>query len=233
MQRRIFKNITVSEQPYIFVEEPVTETVDEAEANLKARQRQFEEHIIQTQMDLRDQENEILSNAKTQGYCIVKDAESRGEIIKQEKANEGLMEGLNLAAEEYAKEYIHLEEYKQQLNRRCDERIKQIEEQMLDMAFILAEKIIDIEISRNDEAIKKVFKETLDKLKDDKELVMELSQANVDKINSMDLKHNFKTKVNDSLRIDEVLLHSEHGTIDASVKRQFENLKNELIDKLK
>ncbi len=232
MLRRIYKNISVSQTPYVFETEDV-QTNDEAEESLKRKQRRFDEFVMQSELKLKKQEEEIIGAAKANAAAILKDAENQGEILKQEQSREGFVTGLNIAAEEYCKEYTGLEKYKQQLEVRCDGRIEEIENQIVDIAFVLAKKIIDVEIDRNDEAIQAVIKGALDKVKDDKELALELSQANAERVDGMAVKNNFKIKANESFGADEFMLHSEHGTIDMSIKKQFENLKNDLLDKLK
>ena len=232
MLQKIYKNISVSQTPYVFETEDV-QTNDEAEESLKRKQRRFDEFVMQSELKLKKQEEEIIGAAKANAAAILKDAENKGEILKQEQSREGFVTGLNIAAEEYCKEYTGLEKYKQQLEVRCDGRIEEIENQIVDIAFVLAKKIIDVEIDRNDEAIQAVIKGALDKVKDDKELALELSQANAERVDEMAVKNNFKIKANESFGADEFMLHSEHGTIDMSIKKQFENLKNDLLDKLK
>ncbi|MCH5184805.1 MAG: hypothetical protein J1F64_01640 [Oscillospiraceae bacterium] len=233
MLQKIYKNITVSDEPYVFNSEPAVNAEAETEDSLEARQRRLEEQIMQSELNIKQQEESILGAAKAQASRIVGEAEQQGEMIKNKMSQEGLLNGLRLAAEEYCEEYLKLEKYKQQLKIGCDERIKSIEDQIIEIAFVLAEKITDIEISRNDEAFFAAVKNALERVKDDKELAVELSQANAQRIDRMEIRETFKTRVNENFGIDDMLLHSEHGTIDMSIRSRFENLKKELLDKLK
>jgi flagellar assembly protein FliH len=230
--RKVYKNVNVSADPYVFEPETV-QTTEEAEEGLKARQRRLEEHIMQSELKIKKQEEEIIGSAKTQAFYIVDEAEKQGEMIKQRSTQEGILDGLKLAAAEYCEQYISLERDKEELKKRCDKRIADIENQIIDTAFMLAQKIIGVELERNDEVLQNVIKQAIEKVKDDKELAVELSQANADRINKDEIQNNFKIKANENFGIDDILIHSEHGTIDVSIQKQFENLKNDLMDKLK
>lgn len=232
MLQRVYKNISVSQTPYIF-ETEAPQTTEDAEESLKKKKRSLDEFIMQSELRLKQQEENIIRSARAQAAQITKEAENQGEILKQQQSRDGFSAGLNIAAEQYCRQYAELEKYKQQLDEKCDRRIEMVENQIVDVALVLAKKIIDVEIDRNDEAIQSVIKGALDKVKDDKELALELSQANAERIDEMAVKHNFKVKANESFGIDDLMLHSEHGTIDMSIRNQFENLKNDLLDQLK
>lgn len=232
MLQKIYKNVVISDKPYVF-EPEIMQTEEEAEESLKARQKRFEEQMIQAELNMKQKEDEIIGSAKTQAFYIVDDAQKQGEMIKNQKSQEGILDGLNLAAGEYCEQYIKLEQYKEELRRKCDTRILNIENQIVDLAFTIAEKIIAVEIERNDDALIAVIKNGLEKVKDDKELALELSEANAAKLDRDEIKDTFKIKANENFGIEDMLLHSEHGTIDMSIQHQFENLKAELLDKLK
>lgn len=232
MIQKIYKNVIVSDKPYVF-EPELVQTEAEAEESLRARQKRLDEQIIQAELNIKQKEEEIIGSAKTQAFQIVEEAQKQGEMIKEQKTVEGISKGVHLAAEEYCEKYIQLEKYKEELNRRCGERIRFIESQIVDIAFDIAEKIIAVEIERNSDALEAVVKNGLEKVKDDKELALELSEANAAKLNNDEVKNGFIVKVNENFGIDDILLHSEHGTIDMSIRSQFENLKAELADRLK
>lgn len=230
--QRIFKNVAVSETPYVFGE-PVNGGISESdEAELDSRRRQLEEHIMQSELQIKRQEEEIISEAKTQAAFIIEDAKMQGEQERKKLTENAVIDGLELAARHYCSEYMKLLQYKEELGKRCDHRIQQIEEQVLDIAILLAKKILDIEIVRNDEAIEAAFKNAIERVKDDEKLILELSPENCERVDNITIKGKFKVKANEKFGIDEILLHSEHGTIDATISRQFENLKNELLEKM-
>lgn len=232
MLQKIFKNVVVSDKPYVF-EPELVQTDDEAEESLRERRKKLEEEIIQAELHIKQQEEEIIGSAKTQAFNIVEDAQRQGEIIKEQNKREGICSGLRIAAEEYCWKYTQLEQYKEKLDRRCDERIKYIESQIVDIAFDIAEKILSVEIERNDEALAAVIKNGLEKVKDDKELALELSEANAERLDKEEIKTSFLVKTNETFGINDLMLHSEHGTIDMSIRSQFENLKAEMMERLK
>jgi len=230
--QKIFKNVKVSSTPYVFGEPGSKKISKSDEELLESRQRQLEEHIMQAELNIKKQEEEIVGEAKTQAFYIVDEAKKQGEMEKQRLEQQGILDGLELAARHYCSEYMQMLQYKQDLKQRCEERIHNIEEQVLDTALVLTRKILDIEIARNDEAVLAAFKEALETVKDDEELIMEMSPENCERVESAAIKYKFKTKANEKFGIDEMLLHSDHGTIDATVSHQFENLKNALLEKL-
>ena len=195
----------------------------------EANKNMLNNHITQKVLELKTKEaNRILIKAKNESKKIIKNAQIASENIMRSREQEGYAKGIEKANAEYLKAVKELENWKKNLEAEHEKKIRVIEEQILDLSLILARKIIDIEIDKNDAAVLSALQSVMSKVQAEHNITVEMSADNVRKIDSLVPHHKYKLKENNEFSNSDIILNSESGIIDASFDVQFENLKKSL-----
>lgn len=188
-------------------------------------------NIKQKVLELKMQKADVILNeAKETAKDIIKKAQIEAERIMTLKEQEGFKNGMEMANMKYLKAVEDMEYLKKNLKAEYEKKINSIEEQILDLSIALAKRIVDIEIDQNEQAVLLALKDVMEKVDIDDEMIIEMSQDNIYKINKLQPKHNYKLKVNNRLGKTGILLNSKNGIIDVSLDKQFENLKSSLYE---
>lgn len=171
---------------------------------------------------------------------ILLDAKSDAEVIKKTAYNAGYNEGYRQGLVE-AKEQLEIATHKQRL--KVDEIIRdmrsyklQLEESVrhntLQLAVDIAEKILQMELDRNDAAFVQVVRKAVERMDVEDDIQVRLNHAQYHKYFSDggqalldDLEHTSVAVTSDQAVEDGgCVVESEHGFINAGIESQFERV---------
>ncbi len=197
------------------------------------RERALEQRIKDAEAEIEQQKRNFLAQMRLETARIVENAKSEcsAELFRQ--ASKGFDEGMKVARNRCEELDGELEKLKGEIESEFAKQIEDIKSNITELAFMLARKIINIELEKDDTAILSALNDVLIRFKDEKNLVIEISEELADKIDVSKLKPIYEVSVNRELTNEEILLNSDYGTIDASIDAQFENLKKSLLEECK
>jgi flagellar assembly protein FliH len=164
---------------------------------------------------------------------IIEQARGDCKNILKIKTEEGFAEGMKVAEARYAEFDDYFENLKNKITDECKNDNKVIEENILDIAFILARRIIDIQLERSDTAILSALKDVVGKFKEENGISIDVSENVAKRLKKDEYKQLYKVNVNKELSDEEILLNSNFGIVEASIDTQLDNLKKALLEECK
>ncbi len=146
--------------------------LEEASSKEKYANQQLEEAQIKGK--------EIIKEAQAKAKKLIEDAKQYCQQLQATSEREGFEQGKNLGIEAGKQEAgAMMQQAMALINRILEERRKvyeQIEPQVADLALKIAEKIINTEVTLNNEIVLNLIKSNLDKIKDREEIIVRVSQ---------------------------------------------------------
>lgn len=235
---KVLKNarVTIEENPCYLGGESTHEDISvphKVITDFHTRERALDERIKNAEAELEKTRTELATEMKQKTIGVVNTAKAACDRLTDESVRKGFDEGMKVARKRCENLDSEIETLKSQVIDKCDKHLEVIENNILELAFVLARKIIDIELEKNDEAILSALDNVLTRFKDEKNLSIEVSEDVAEKLDAEKLKAIYSVNVNKELSNEEILLNSNYGTIDASIDSQFENLRNSLLEECK
>lgn len=197
------------------------------------KSKKLEEKLKNADAEIEAARKSMLETLRFECDDIVENARNECRQMLTQKVKEGFDEGMKIAAKRYEKIEAELEKTKNDVTAQCQKRNDIIEENVLELALMLSRKIIDIQLKKDDESILTALKDTMVRFKEEKNLVVEVSEDVAARLDSEKFAAVYKINANKALSDEEILLNSSYGTVDASIDVQFDNLKNSLLEKCK
>ncbi len=146
--------------------------LEEAASKEKYANQQLEEAQIKAK--------ETLKEAQAKAKKLIEDAKVYCQQLQATSEREGFEQGKNLGVEAGKQEAgAMMQQAMALINRILEERRKvyeQLEPQVADLALKIAEKIINTEVTLNNEIVLNLIKSNLDKIKDREEIIVRVSQ---------------------------------------------------------
>ncbi|MEQ8189110.1 MAG: FliH/SctL family protein [Candidatus Eremiobacterota bacterium] len=146
--------------------------LEEASSKEKYANQQLEEAQIKGK--------EIVKEAQAKAKKLIEDAKQYCQQLQATSEREGFEQGKNLGVEAGKQEAgAMMQQAMTLINRILEERRKvyeQVEPQVADLALKIAEKIINTEVTLNNEIVLNLIKSNLDKIKDREEIIVRVSQ---------------------------------------------------------
>lgn len=235
---KVLKNarVTYEENPCYLGGESTHEDVSvphKVITDFHSREKDLEERIKNAEAELELAKTQLATEMKQKTIGVVNTAKSACERLTDESVKKGFDEGMKVARKRCDDLDAEIEKLKKDVIDKCDKHLEVIEDNILELAFAMARKIIDIELEKNDEAILSALNNVLTRFKDEKNLSIEVSEDVAEKLNTEKMKAIYSVKINKELSNEEIMLNSDYGMIDASIDSQFENLRNSLLEECK
>ncbi|MBN2808389.1 MAG: hypothetical protein JXR80_02730 [Deltaproteobacteria bacterium] len=179
-----------------------------------------------------DEKNVILHEARERAAEIIAAAESEADRIKKEISLKARQEGLKAAAEETSKRLSHLDELLTRLAAIETMCRQQHEEAMVELALSCTRRLLNRELSLNDDVITDIVREVFDESSVQGNVTLLLNRDDLQMINTQrsQLLSEFpqisalKIEIGDSIERGGCILESTMGRIDASLRSKFEEL---------
>ncbi len=197
------------------------------------REQELENKFKSADIEIEAKRKTMINELQREVSRIVEQTKSECKELLAQKTKEGFKEGVKVAEKRCENLDSELEVLKKEIVKQYDDSRKIIDNNILELAFILARKIIDIQIERDDTAILSALENIMTRFKDDNNLTVDVSEDVAQKLNSEEQKAKYKINANKELSNEEILLNSSYGTVDASIDVQFDNLKKSVLEECK
>lgn len=197
------------------------------------REQELENKFKSADIEIEAKRKTMINELQREVNRIVEQTKSECKELLAQKTKEGFKEGVKVAEKRCENLDSELEVLKKEIVKQYDDSRKIIDNNILELAFILARKIIDIQIERDDTAILSALENIMTRFKDDNNLTVDVSEDVAQKLNSEEQKAKYKINANKELSNEEILLNSSYGTVDASIDVQFDNLKKSVLEECK
>jgi flagellar assembly protein FliH len=198
---------------------------------------------IQREKEIAQREKEeIVNKAKSEYENIIKRAQEESQILFNDRREEGYKQGYEDGYKKSIEEYNSiiqeaLSVKNSVLNWKKSE-INRLEKDVINLVIQSIEKIIRIKLEEDDELILNVLKEGLDKFTFTEKLIIRVSSNDFDTVNFSKGKilamaahiDDMEIKVDNSLGKGEVIIDTNSGSINPSIKNQLEILKEEFLN---
>jgi len=187
--------------------------------------------------EAKNKAKDILAEAEKEATEIIEDAHLKAREILVEAREEGYKEGLNKAQKEWEnkeKELIQKFEVLQNaVNKRFEDICKSLQDEALNLALIIAEKIVKTEIDRNDKAFRAVVADALSKIRKEERITIRVSTEDYgkysDSLSELGDKDCLITVVkDDKLAPGGCIIETPSGYIDAGIDTQLKKITEEL-----
>lgn len=197
------------------------------------REKALEEMTKRAKEEIEQNERNFRANMRIETERIVESAKSECSAMAMKQARAGFDEGMKVAQKRCEELDKEIDKLKSEITSDFALQMEALKENVVDLALVLARKIINIELEKDDAAILSALNDVLIRFKDEKNLSIEVSEEIAEKLDIEKLKPLYEININRELTNEEILLNSNYGTIDASIDAQFENLKNALLEECK
>jgi len=193
--------------------------------------------------ELKQKAQQLIEAAKAQANEIAAMAQVEAENIKAVAAEEGYREGIDGADEKFAenieREIGHVKELMTRLYAYERELLEEMQESVMALAIDVAEKIINIQLKKDDIVFVGIVKEAISRLKKDERFALRVSRSEYDRFfkeGGAWLKDEagcgeFDVIVDPEMRTGGCIVESDSKIIDAGVNLQIKKVKAAFGDK--
>jgi flagellar assembly protein FliH len=205
------------------------QTLEEAATKEKMANQQLEEAQIKAK--------EIVKEAQAKAKKLIEDAKQYCQQLQSTAEREGFEQGKNLGLEAGKQEAGALMQQAMTLiNRILEERRKvyeEVEPQVADLALKIAEKIINTEVTLNNEIVLNLIKSNLDKIRDREEIIIRVSQDDYPYVKEheddlrrmLDGVKKFRIEADGVIDKGGCMLETNLGNLDSRIDFQLEIMK--------
>jgi flagellar assembly protein FliH len=192
------------------------------------------------------EKDNIIKTAYEEYENIIKEANEKAKLELDKYKQEGYQSGYNEGFEEGQQKSI--DKYKLEINEAISikndvikwkkDEIEKIEEDVINLVINSVDKIIKLKLDENDEVILNLIKEALKKLTFTEKLVVRVNDDDFEKVNSSRDKilamaghiDDIEIKIDKSLEKGDLIIDTNSGSINPSIKKQFEIIKEEFLN---
>jgi len=181
--------------------------------------------------DAKEEANNILEQAKADAIAI-------SQSIINDEIQKGYNEGIRRAEEQYEAVLEELVLMKDKAYREYKEMLANSEKEVIEMAVMLAEKILATEIDKSNDYIIGLVQSTLEKAVNKKNIILKVSPHDYymiqDNFKFISAKVEGFGEINivsdDSLDKGSVIAETQFGTLDGSIATRLEQAKKVILD---
>lgn len=184
-----------------------------------------------------------LQNAQNEAQSIICGAKEQAEELKETAREEGLAQGLSEAEERFkaliAARTEELDSAFKEIDEYKDRLYQALESHVLELSIEIAQKIINIELERNDEAFVELVKNAVNNLKKADQFMLTVSRADYDRFFKNDIDWLLESNGADCEVISDphmeqgdCVLETNNEILDASVSVQLGNIKRYLNEQV-
>ncbi len=176
----------------------------------------------------------IMSDAQTTADHVIETAQLQAQEIFETARNEGYQDGRNQAKQEMAMFQQHM---RQTVHGRLEEtdtlyqtNLDNLQAELLELGLQIAEKILGLELSRNDSAFIGLVGDAMSRFKQGEKVNIQISKNDywrslVSSVYaSTGMAEEINLMIDDNLPDGSCIIESSAGIVDASVTKQFEKI---------
>jgi flagellar assembly protein FliH len=189
----------------------------------------------QHQAERRSAAERLIEQASLQAEAILQEARQQAESIEQDAFARGFATGIQEAKADYELKAQNLQEVFQaalsDIQASTQEQLDQIEPQLVELSVSIAEKILNLELKRNDQAFVALTRQALSKLKASIKIDCRVHETDLAYLTA-EFGYNFQNngqvlsfKADPSLEPGSLIVASESGMIDASTSVQLDKIR--------
>lgn len=217
-------------------EELMEQNGDELDEEWEDIDEEQKDNIIDEKEQQIKQLEQQIAEAKGGAEKIITKAQIDTQRLTEEAAQRGYEEGYNQAAasvrQEQEQDHQRVEDAVIALMNARQEVFSQIEHSVLDLSLFLAERIIKIELEKNDEVFINIVRDTLSKVQYQNNIIVNMSKAEYERIFADDgsdiaveLKNSgVEVRQDLSLKSGECIVETEFGNINSGIRTQLKRL---------
>lgn len=209
------------------------------------RQRFHEDEIKILTEDALKMANSTIESAKKEAEKIIQEAVNAKAEIEQEAFDKGFKDGYSKGAEkaqerhenEWRDALTQFYQLREDLTEQNDQYKIYLEQECLKLSFYVAEKILGREIEIDSESILRLIEQGMEKVGEEKDILLRVSEADYDKIDLAAILPRLKSgvkKINilkdPTLSAGDLIIDCDYFEIDAGIRTRVENIISELIE---
>ncbi len=222
------------------IEIPEDSTPDDLELDEIQNQGERVDALLDQKINEKKQELRQLiqdmEEAKLQALQVVQEAEQEAVVIKEDAMQTGYQEGMERAREEYEAEIKTLKSevhrLTSMLKKSTDAAYQQIQDSVLDFSLFIAEKVIQTELDRDDQAYLNMVREVIAQVKSDNSIVLRVNGADYDRFFANDaddfvsLLKSSGVEIRKDFKMEpaECCVETEYGTLRSGVRMQLQKM---------
>lgn len=212
-----------------------------AEVIIKEAKKESEKILQEIQLEY----DEILSKAKEEEKNIISEAHTQANGILENAQQEGYVEGLKIGEEKgFEKMNSLIEEAKEIKQRTLEEKkvmAKSLEGEIIDLIITSIKKILSYELEENNALLLNLVEQGIQKCTYTESLIVRVNPNDYEIISSSKNKiymmtegiSNIEVKEDPGLESNSIIIETESGTVNASMKTQMEHIEKTFYDILK
>jgi len=220
------------------------ETQKESAPEISAGGPELLEKDEQLPQALRDRAHDLIQNAQARAQQIIQAATTRAVEIRSQAQKEGYDAGMKLAENKISEMEAALSAQTRKLIEEVsayrDELYNALQDSVLNLAMDIAEKIINLELQRDDKAYMEIAKKVVAGLKQSDDFTLRVSRGEFDKyfkdggawLRETTGCGEFEAVCDPSLEPGGLVVESNEEIIDASVSIQLEKTRQHLEEQV-
>lgn len=214
--------------------------------NLVSKKNKLLQEMELIKEDSIKEKNNIIKTAHEEYENIIKEANEKAilELDKHKQEGyqsgykEGFEEGQQKSIDKYGLEINEAISIKNDVIKWKKDEIGKIEKDVINLVINSVDKIIKLKLDENDEIILNLIREALNKLTFTEKLVVRVNGDDFEKVNSSRDKilamaghiDDIEIKIDKSLEKGDLIIDTNSGSINPSIKNQFEIIKEEFLN---
>ncbi len=214
--------------------------------NLILKKNEILKEIKSIKEDAINEKNNIIINAQKEYENIINSAneiaKTEFEKYKQEGYQKGYEEGVKQghqkSIDEYKSEIDEAIDIKNNVIKWKKDQVNEVERDIIDLVIKSVDKIIKLKLDENDEIILNLIKEALNKLTFTEKLIVRVNADDFEKVDSSRDKilamaghiDDIKIKIDKSLQKGDLIIDTNAGSVNPSIKSQFEIIKEQFLN---
>lgn len=203
---------------------------------VKAAKKIAEKTISMAEKKAQEIIDNAVNNAKEKANSIIKDAQIKSDVMAKKVFDDEQKQGYENGFKQSRKEIFDLRQFIMEHLEKISSNQKIVNDDMnnnvLDLSFIVASKILHREIEKDGEVVEKMLTTALEQVRKKSNINIIISQKIVDDVDELKTKLNEKDlfnryidfSVNDETE-DEIVIDAEDTVIDMSLDTQLLNIK--------
>ncbi|CAH2214025.1 FliH/SctL family protein [Tepidibacter aestuarii] len=213
--------------------------------NLVSKKNEILKEIELIKEDAIKEKNNIIKSANEEYENIIKSANEKAKLELDKYKQEGYQKGYEEGFEEGQQKSI--DKYKLEINEAINikndvitwknNQIDRMEKDIIDLVINSVDKIIKIKLDENDDIILNLIQEALNKLTFTEKLIVRVNADDFEKVEASRDKilamaghiDDIEIKIDRSLEKGDLIIDTNSGSVNPSIKNQFEIIKEEFL----
>lgn len=189
---------------------------------------------------IKEKAQSFVQSANTKAQQIIAQAMDEADQIKEAARQQGLNEGLAQAVGEHEKQAVELKSAIALLDTYRESLFAALQDEVLDLSLEIAEKIINIELEKNDTAYRELVIKAVESLKRSDQFTLHVSRGEYERhfkdaapwLKAQTDCGEYEVVIGHGLKPGDCLIESDRELIDAGVSTQLGKIKTHLNERV-